>query len=221
MVAGRKRRFLKRRRLRSKAVLCGQHSLFRQGKKWQIWDKKFVLSFLLPVTIWQCVYTVSVLYSTTNKQPAMRTTRLPAHLSPCLVCIESALDIFLYLGCQVHPSPVFWLWLEGRGSCILATSGDRMRLGRIYYLIIQTIMPWSAQAQHTLLSLLSDRHSLLTLTTYRVTKPSRSWEIYDHTALHYFLGLLIKLKLSQLYSALILTFQGRREFWNIMNNSNF
>ena len=183
MVAGRKRRFLKRRRLRSKAVLCGQHSLFRQGKKWQIWDKKFVLSFLLPVTIWQCVYTVSVLYSTTNKQPAMRTTRLPAHLSPCLVCIESALDIFLYLGCQVHPSPVFWLWLEGRGSCILATSGDRMRLGRIYYLIIQTIMPWSAQAQHTLyLSYQTDSHYSLSLHT--ASQSRQDLEKYM-TTLHY------------------------------------
>ena len=164
-----------------------------------------------------------------NKQTNKQTNKAEDHvigstsltMSGWYCACSGQFSLFLYLGCQVHPSPVFWLWLEGRGSCILATSGDRMRLGRIYYLIIQTIMPWSAQAQHTLLSLLSDRQSLLTLTTYRVTKPSRSWEIYDYTALHYFLGLLIKLKLSQLYSALIWTFQGRREFWNIMNNSNF
>ena len=164
MVAGRRRRFLKRHRLRSVAVLCGQHSLFRQGKKWQILDKKFVLSFLLPVTILWCVYTVSVQYSLTNKQTKMTTMWLVAHLSPSprLVCIVPALDSFLYLACQVHPSPVFWLWLEGKGSCILATSGDRMRLGRIYYLIIQTIMPWSGQSQHTLLSILSDSDYLTT-----------------------------------------------------------
>ena len=41
---------------------------------------------------------------------------------------------------------------------------------------------------------------------------------------HYFLCFLIKVKLCKstiLCSALISTFHGRREFWNIMNNSNF
>ena len=76
--------------------------------------------------------------------------------------------------------------LEGRGSCILATSGDGMRLGRIYYLIIQTIMPWSGQSQHTLLSILSDRQLHTT----------------SQSPQHYALYLLIKVQLCQLYSAL-------------------
>ena len=111
--------------------------------------------------------------------------------------------------------------LEGRGSCILATSGDGMRLGRIYYLIIQTIMPWSGRAQHTLLSSLYQTLSILATYHGASRSPNVSGEISSLTA--YFLCLLIKVKLSQtiLSSALILTFLGRREFPNIMNNSNF